>query len=289
MKNRLAKKRMENELELINYLHAFWQYKWTAIVISSICMLFAVFYIRSSTPVFEAKGLIYPPTLANISSLNVGYNIKSRMQDKKRFADDAYGVFAYYLLANSTKEVFANELFSSTKINENSLQEALGDFYKTLSVRILPGNQPIKFLITAKGKDARQTVDWLEKYLAVANQRAINEILANSRIEKEKVINDLQNKIDAIKETTNNLANLNSDALLSSRLIKLETEINYYKKNSVDPVNVLLYRLDGKLEKPVIPVSPRKKMILILALSLGAFLSLIAIALQKLLSGLKAN
>lgn len=80
------------------------------------------------------------------------------------------------------------------------------------------------------------------------------------------------------------LARRESDDPYLKNLRKLENQVEFYKNYSINPENLAMFRLDGDIEKPDLPKTPMKGLIMILCLLFGLFLSSIIIPARRVLS-----
>ncbi|CAN1599898.1 LPS O-antigen chain length determinant protein WzzB [Pseudomonas mediterranea] len=96
---------------------------------------------------------------------------------------------------------------------------------------------------------------------------------------------DYQRGSKALAAEVNALESRSSDDAFISELRPLQMQYNFYRKLSVNPDNMAVYRQDGSVEIPERPIKPRKGLILILGsiagLILGGFVALIRLGLGQ--------
>jgi chain length determinant protein (polysaccharide antigen chain regulator) len=334
--------RNRNEIYLIKLLRTFWQHKLLILITTFISLFLAFFYISLSTPIYEATAYISPPTRGDIAALNYGrVNSKNKLLSLYK-VKDVYKIFINNLQNDSTKSEFFYRVFLPSLLKNKDQTHSQGEFFTLFSnslsikaAKVIPANYPANYIVSMRGPFPEQDADWLKKYIDLAKQKALKQVLAKAKYQYNGIVNTLQNKIDAIKEIASNqrlfqiqqlkeaiqiakavlgegaasssstgiktdvLAISNPSAMLylrGSAVLKAELDnlmsrgsldafapsnlklrekqgqLNFYKKIVIDPENVILFKLDGEIAKPVEIIAPRKKLILAIACCLGLFL-----------------
>jgi chain length determinant protein (polysaccharide antigen chain regulator) len=87
--------------------------------------------------------------------------------------------------------------------------------------------------------------------------------------------------VKALRSELNNLENRRSDDAFASKLPAIQSQLNFYQKMTVNPNEVAMFRLDGEIEQPDMPVFPQKEIILPLALFLGLTVGIILARMRR--------
>jgi chain length determinant protein (polysaccharide antigen chain regulator) len=74
---------------------------------------------------------------------------------------------------------------------------------------------------------------------------------------------------------------LNFIGFNSMKLREAEARFNLYKKMVVKPEQIVMFRLDNEITKSSIPVAPKKKLIIVIALFIGLFVGVILALIRK--------
>jgi chain length determinant protein (polysaccharide antigen chain regulator) len=314
----------KEDLNLLDFLQILWQQKRLIFLTTALSVLLGVVYLLLATPIYEAIGAISPPTKEDFALLNQGHSNAKNTPLLLYTVKEVYGIFIKNLQAESTKKLFFHDVLS------NSL------LIKKINSR---PTSPSLYRVSVRGVSPRQDTEWVKNYIALAKQKALNEILADVEHQRHVIVRNLQDKIatmravanterldriqqlqEAIKlaralgikggrnssnkiivdESTINNPNMmylrgsialqaeldnlakrdSADTFVSDKLKlgEIQSKLAFYKKIVIKPSDIVMFKLD-RIVKPDVPISPNKKLILLLApfsgLILGSILVLI--------------
>lgn len=339
-----------HDMKLVDFLRILWKQKFLIGFTIALCVLSGIIYILCAKPLYEAVIYIAPPSQGDIAVLNVGRSKEKNSPLVPYQLDEVYNYFTQELQAESTKRFFFNDVFLPAWKNENkSVNE--GELYnlftKSLTVKEINAgpfakdNLLSKYVVGIKGHSPTQDAEWLKKYIAIANQKAIELVLNDFVRQKNAVVHELTHKIDYIREVANtqrldriqqlheaikvaqavgakkeittsnkiiadasavnnpSMMYLRGSAALQAELNNLQnressdafapgelqlretqTKLDFYKNISANADRIELFKLDGEIRAPELPIAPRKKIILLLSL-LGGLLLGIALGLTR--------
>ena len=197
---------------------------------------------------------------------------------------------------------------------------------------------PSNYIVAIQGVSPEQDAKWVTQYIALAKQKALEEILIDAKRQHQSVMRYLRDQIDSIREVANtqrldriqqlkeaikvaqavgtkggtagiitdasavnnpslmylrgsaalqaelsNIENRSSSDAFAPEALKLretESAFDFYKKIIINPNKIALFKQDGEVVVPDLPIAPHKRMILLLALFVG-LISGIALALIR--------
>lgn len=330
-----------DDINLIDFLRTLWKEKLLILLTTSLFLFLGMAYIFFSTPVYEANGSIFPPSTRDLAPLNQGRSKDANALLPLYKVNEVYGIFTERLLAEYTKRLFFKDVFLPSLQNKKEAghsQDSLFQiFSKSFSVkRIAETKPPFGYIITVRGGSPEEAVQWVQKYIDLTKQQALEDMLIDAKREQTEVVSNLQNKIDTIREVVNIQRNdrieqlkeavklaqaaevkggngiltdasavkdpsmmhlrgsialqaeLNSlskrdysDAFAPNNLKLRETQtmLDFYKKIVISPDSIIMFR--SGIDKSELPIAPRKKSILALALFAGLFLGIILATTRK--------
>ncbi|CEG56241.1 Wzz/FepE/Etk N-terminal domain-containing protein [Legionella fallonii] len=267
-----------NELNLNEFFRIIWNQKWLVSFIMLVSILIGITFIKLSRPIYEAKAIIAPPNLSEVSSFNAGRSMQKYDLLQPFERREIYTIFKENFESQLTRDIF----FNSLAVKQNSAKTALINSTKHYTPIVSTGVVEKKLFgkrfVTVRYTDPQMAAELAKRYVAIANQNAFNELLNIIKTQSNTVVNDLQSRIRAaqlvLKEQDKEKNNgLNKDQLLleNARIREMQENIELYKAPQVIETG-LLYHLDGEVIVPTAPVSPRKSAILFLSVVLGFIL-----------------
>ena len=273
MRDRLFK---NNELNLFEFLRINWNQKWLVSFITLASLFIGVTFIKLSHPVYEAKAIIAPPNLSEISGFNAGRSIKKYdlLQPFQRRE-------IYYIFKESFESQLARDtFFNSLQATQNSAKTAATNSAKLFTPIVTTGavdkNILGKLFVSVRYTDPQEAVALTQKYVEIANQNASNELLNIIKIQNNTVVTDLESRIHAAQlavqaQEKNGDLNKAQLALENTHIREMQENVELYKDPKVIEPG-FLYHLDGQITVSTTPVSPRKGAILLLSIVLGLIL-----------------
>lgn len=296
-----------NELDLIELFRVIWNQKWVIVTILCFAIASGQLFIKRSTPVYEAKISISPPTLAEVEQFNLGRVIKKYTLLPPFNRQDVYNIFMENLGSASTMQDFLHDIKNSSPVASDVNKPVI----PVVSLSDLSRNFLSKQFISVKYTDAGKATEWAKKYLDIANQNALRELTETIKTQNDILVNELQSRVKvaelALKNSTdasksglqtalhkeqlakainNNSEELNGDkkdivelnhnlsqVVYESRIREMEENVELYKNLKI-PNSASLYHLDGEITVPATRVSPHKGFILLLSIILGIILGI---------------
>jgi chain length determinant protein (polysaccharide antigen chain regulator) len=192
-----------NEIDFLDLIQGLWQRKLLMFGTAIVVFLAAVAYVLVSSPVYQAKVFVQPPTQNDIAYLNYG---RGNDVGLELFSvKDVYEVFLRHLQSESLRRSFFQTVYLPTlpeAQRKGSQDELYARFGKLLSVSLENKDAPTRFSITANLLSPQQAVDWVASYAQLAGDRAKQEVLKNAKSDALVKANNLQRQISAAREST---------------------------------------------------------------------------------------
>jgi chain length determinant protein (polysaccharide antigen chain regulator) len=339
---------INNEMTLIDFLQALWKQKLLITLTTTLGLFLGFAYILLSSPVYEAATFISPPSQGGIAALNQG-----RLTQKKSLLNpyevkEVYDVFTKELQAESTKRLFFNRFFLPSMKNKTALSQGklYANFSKSLMIKEIksfPNSfapSPSNYIVAIQGVSPEQDAEWVTKYIALAKQKALENILTDIEHQHKNVMRELQKQIDSIREVTNtqrldriqqlkeaikvaqvvgvkgnsvagiitdasavkdpslmylrgsvalqaelnNIENRGSSDAFAPKLREAQSRLDLYKKIIINPKKVEMFKQDGEVIVPDLPIAPHKKLVLVLALLAGLIAGIIWVLTRRSLT-----
>lgn len=220
-------------------------------------------------------------------------------------------LLAYLSQSSSVKD--KNKELSKSSVNNH--------FLPIVSAGALMGDPLGKQFVSVRYTDVKRAAELAMKYVEIANHNAVNELFNTIKTQNDIVVSELQsrvnaaitareqidsqksqlseaqnNKLDKAKKNNSNttitnklksdLSSFNSDfsqLIYDSRLREMQENLELYKNFKIDKA-AFLYHLDGGIQAPITPVSPRKNFILFLSTVLGLIIGMSFVFLKALIT-----
>lgn len=190
------------EIDFGSVLRILWEQKWVVIGVAAITTALAAVYAYTSTPVYEARAYVIPPTQNDIANFNYGRTREAELSPYN--VKDVYGIFVLNLQAESLRRKFYEEKY--LRMLSSSERKGPQDMlYSQFSKKIvvLPPSKDIadRYVVIAQNKDPVVAKDWVDTYIERAGERAENEMVKNVSREAEVRARNLAQQIDSLRET----------------------------------------------------------------------------------------
>ncbi|WP_198009934.1 LPS O-antigen chain length determinant protein WzzB [Legionella tunisiensis] len=217
------------------------------------------FHVWTTKPIFEAKAYILAPTDGDIAAFNYGRSYDKTSLLKPFKVKDVYSVFASSLLSQTSKWALFNEVYLPSLPAEQRSEAALNSLYHGFSgiVTVKPDpSSPTKYTVIARSSSVTEAVNWVERYLDVVKQNAINNMLRIVSNQNRSLAHDLEQRMNIAREMAkeqryDRIKQL-QEALNISQAIGLEKhdpKIIYSKMVSPGPGESNLYKRGSKALK----------------------------------------
>ena len=204
-------------------LGLFWRQKVLILIVIVLGALMGSLYLWNTSPLYEAKAYFVSPTDGDIVDFNAGRSSLERNDLRAFTSSSICRVFARELASQSLKHAFFNASTSSLG------GMTYAQFDKRFLVRdepdFSPGKPPEKYSVTVRAPTASLAVDWVTRYVALAEKNAMKTISGIMSAQKKNVAHVLLRKISLIQavseqERQDRLTQLN-EALQIARSIGL--------------------------------------------------------------------
>jgi len=202
MQNSPVNPSASQEIDFGSVLRILWEQKWLVIGVAAITTALAAVYAYTSTPVYEARAYVIPPTQNDIANFNYGRSKEAELSPYK--VKDVYGIFIRNLQAESLRRKFYEEKYLpmlSSSEREGPQDVLYSQFSKKIVVLPPSKDAPDRYLIIAQNKDPVVAKDWVSTYIERAGERAENEMFKNVSREAEVRARNLAHQIDSLRET----------------------------------------------------------------------------------------
>jgi chain length determinant protein (polysaccharide antigen chain regulator) len=184
----------------------------------------AAAYAFVAQPIYEARSFITPPTQNDIQSLNKG---RAALKLPPLTVKDVYSVFLKNLQAESLRREFFDTTYLSA---QGQSDDPNGKFYERLSkdLTIMPVGKEVndRFKVVMQDPDARRAQQWVDQYIARAQELSLQEINKNLAGEFDVAAQDFNQKVSVLRDEgerarQDSLAKLR-EALIVAKAIGLE-------------------------------------------------------------------
>ncbi len=202
MQNNPLNPALSQEIDFSSVLKILWEQKWVVIGVASIVTLIAAVYAFMSTPVYEARAYVIPPTQNDIANFNYGRNKDAELVPYS--VKDVYDIFSLSLQSESLRQKFYEEKYLPTLSSgerQGSKDMLYSQFNKKLVVQRPTKDVPDRFLIIVQNKDPVVAKEWVDTYVERAGERAEREMIANVTREAEVRSRNLAQQIESLRET----------------------------------------------------------------------------------------
>lgn len=150
-------------------------------------------------------------------------------------------------------------------VEEQTLAKILDNMKQQNSVLVYNLQQQIDRARETAKVARHDRIVQLKERLRVAQRAGQNEAdLFDSALNAEHPANPA-----LVRAEIKNLAERKSDDAFIPKLRSLQAEQSFYKSLAVDRSQVAVFHLDGTIETPNLPIAPKKRLILMVALVLG--------------------
>lgn len=190
------------EIDFSSMLKILWEQKWIVIGVAFIVTLLAAVYAFMSTPVYEARAYVIPPTQNEIANFNYGRNKDAELVPYS--VKDVYDVFSLNLQSESLRQKFYEEKYLPTLSREDrevSKTMLYSQFNKKLVVQPPTKDVPDRYLVIVQNKDPVVAKEWVDTYIELAGERGKREMITNVTREAEVRSRNLAQQIESLRET----------------------------------------------------------------------------------------
>jgi chain length determinant protein (polysaccharide antigen chain regulator) len=196
------------EFSFMQQLDVFWQQKWLILVITVLCFVLSGAYLLQIKPVYEAKAVIIPPTLSDISQLNIGSSDLGDYPIAALTIKDVYDVFSNTLLSESVRLDLFNQIYWPSLTEEqrksSSKDKLFSSFLKIITVKEVPRTSPIKYVVTADANSPEKARSWLNQFFDIVRKQTINELEKSTNTQNQILAVNAKQKIVGARKIAEN-------------------------------------------------------------------------------------
>jgi chain length determinant protein (polysaccharide antigen chain regulator) len=185
----------QDEMTLIAFLRILWQQKGLILLIMALSLALGSAYILFSTPLYEATAYLRPPTTADLLPINQGRSTKKHAKLSLYQPSEVYKIFTKVLQSEALKHDF----FETLHLPFASASKALS----VSEIRTIPApnnSTAPDYVVAYRGSSSKEDALFVQKYIAMAKQRAVDELLQDLDRDRNNVIYSLKTKIASIRE-----------------------------------------------------------------------------------------
>jgi chain length determinant protein (polysaccharide antigen chain regulator) len=191
------------ELDFFEIVAAVWKRKWVVISTAVAIGLAATAYAFLTTPVYESKYYIAPPTINDIANLNFG---RAEGSDLKPFSvDQVYRTFLRNLQSESQRRVFFESTYLPS-LGTRASQSLSGDLYDTFSkgLTIAPVGKEVdgRWSVSLQDSSPERAMQWVDLFVVQVGDSTIRELTLNAKKEASVIGRNLKLEIDTLRESS---------------------------------------------------------------------------------------
>ncbi|MBK5400138.1 LPS O-antigen chain length determinant protein WzzB [Pseudomonas sp. TH39(2020)] len=199
------------EVDLADLLKGIWAQRWLVFAVAVVITVMAGAFAFLSTPVYEARAFILPPTQNDIEDFNYGRTPESGLPPYS--VKDVYAVFIRNLHSESLRNRFFNEVYLPS-LSDDARRGSQDYLYRKFTAALTIA-QPSKdfsdrFTVVALNNQPAQAADWLNLYIDQASEAAKKELIKNFSKEIKVRIRNNEAQIAMLRE---NAANVRRDTV----------------------------------------------------------------------------
>jgi len=202
MQNSPVNPNTSQENDFGSVLRILWERKWLVIAVAALTTGLAAVYAYTSTPVYEARAYVIPPTQNDIANFNYGRTKEAELSPYS--VKDVYGIFILNLQSEYLRRKFYEERYLPTLSGSERKgpQDILYSQFNKKIVVLPPSKEAAdRFVVIAQNKDPVVAKDWVDSYIQRAGERAENEMAKDVSREAEVRARNLTQQIDFLRET----------------------------------------------------------------------------------------
>ncbi|WP_027924116.1 LPS O-antigen chain length determinant protein WzzB [Pseudomonas sp. URMO17WK12:I12] len=194
------------EIDLFEVTAAVWKRKWLVVGMTLAVGFAAAAYAFFSTPIYESKYYISPPTVNDIANLNFGRASKSDLIPIS--VDQVYKVFLRNLQSESQRRAFFETTYLPS-LGERVPQSPNGALYttfsKNLTVAPVGKEEDGRWSVSLQDSSPERAVQWVDSYVSQVGASTARELTQNAKKEAAVLKRGLQLEIDTLRESSHNV------------------------------------------------------------------------------------
>lgn len=190
----------DDEIDLIELARTLWSQRVLIGLVTAVVFLCAAAYAYLAKPVYQVSASVLPPQVSDIAAYNVG---RSQVAGLRLYTvDDVYGVF----LRSLNSEALRADFFNTVYLPAVNGKGFLADFNKRVSIKSIDKQrsnekEPEHWQVTFEHGDAVEAAEWLNRFVAMAGDLALDTIQKDTAGEIFVHAQALERRIDALRQT----------------------------------------------------------------------------------------
>ncbi|WP_272947081.1 Wzz/FepE/Etk N-terminal domain-containing protein [Legionella cherrii] len=154
-------------------------------------------------------------------------------------------------------------------VNNRTVHSLLNNINKQRAIAIYKLEHEIDLIKGIAQKEKLDHMAQLHEAINIAQNANINIPLVNQYQTVNETNMAYMLGTPVLRSKIKNLSERDSNDPYTPGLRKLQGQLDFYKSFVIEPQEVKVSHLDGRIETPIIPVAPKKKLILTISLLLG--------------------
>lgn len=190
-----------SEIDLLELMREIWARKVLIFAAALLGGLLGLAYVLVVTPIYEAKGLVMPPTQNGIAELNNGRTKETDLAPYK--LAEVYGVYTRSLRSETLRRQFYEEQYlPSLSAEERKSPESIlyGDFSRALTVALVDKSEPDRYSVVVRYPDPALAEKWVKLYIEQAGVVAKTEVINNAEREAQVRAKNLAQQIGTLRD-----------------------------------------------------------------------------------------
>jgi chain length determinant protein (polysaccharide antigen chain regulator) len=191
---------LEN-FEFQRFVRAIFRQKFIIFGFAFLGAVIAASYAFLSSPVYEAKAFVMPPSQSDISNFNYG---RMRESELAPFTiKDVYDIYTRYLQAESLRLDFFSTVYVPS-LPSDEQKKSRDVLYSKFSevLRVIPPlrESSDRFAVVVQTNNPQRAKEWVAEYVVRAGELAKNEMIKNVSIDSEVRARNLEQQISSARE-----------------------------------------------------------------------------------------
>ncbi|UHC82566.1 Wzz/FepE/Etk N-terminal domain-containing protein [Pseudomonas sp. NIBR-H-19] len=225
------------ELDLFEVFGAIWKRKWLVVGTTLGCGLIAAAYVFFTTPVYESKYYISPPTVNDISNLNIGRSDRTEL--KPILVEQVYKIFLRNLQSESLRRAFFESTYlpamagDGSSVSNSVLYSA---FSKSVTVAPVGKEEDGRWSVSLQDSDPERSVAWVASYVSQVGETTARELAQDAKKVALVLARNRALEIDTLRESSSKIRQDNitkiREALLIAQSSGLENAVVFSGKGS---------------------------------------------------------
>lgn len=237
--------RYGDEIDLVELFYGLWAQKWLIILVTMLCAIGAASYAFLSTPVYEARIAVQPPSLSDIAGFNQGRTGDTTVGNglKPFVVDDIYAVFTRNLQSDRSRRIFFREVYLPSlgeAQNSGSRDGLYNSFNNKLSISIPDKNQPQRFSIAINYHAPQMATVWAKEFIDQVAERSLTEMLENAERELAVQARNIEQRIKSER--------VSAKARRDDRIVQLQEALTVAEAIGLDNPPVITGRVSNENE-----------------------------------------